>query len=220
MKLSKAPSPEATLTPHGRRVVSLDEAQRAALKRRVCRGAPFSDRLSTILAFKLAFLEPYRSESCQILDEVLYLEGMAKPTLTKDATTFKRPPLAGFWHKHYFSARHMPTNMLVRWGMEQTKQSEAIGNKDLDRLMQDFLDRYEGQLGEVWLGEFAEKVSVGAYQERAQARRLTGDWIVFKFYEGQRYYLDVVPHSASQDSEGLFNSLKQNTGIEFPFLFP
>ncbi|MFL9810005.1 hypothetical protein EQ845_31360 [Pseudomonas putida] len=218
------PSPKAQAPEEFRKraTISLDENQRDALKRKVCLNAPFADRLSTILAAKLAFLEPYCSESFHILDELLYMEGLARPTQTKDATPFKRPPLVGFWHKHYFSARHMPTNMMVRWGMEQRREQRenGLGNKDLDRLMQDYLDRYEGQLGEVWLGEFIQQICVGAFEERAQSRRLTGDWIVFAMHEGQRYYLDVVPHSASQDSEGLFQHLKQNTGIEFPFLFP
>jgi hypothetical protein len=57
--------------------------------------------------------------------EIDYLEGIKPKSRTKKEAQFRKPPLQGFWHKHFFSAKHLIKNVLIRWNMDRD------GNKDL-----------------------------------------------------------------------------------------
>jgi hypothetical protein len=43
---------------------------------------------------------------------------------TKEAKPFRRPPLIGLWHKHFFQASFMPENLLLEFSKgENSKQA-------------------------------------------------------------------------------------------------
>ncbi|MDH8442288.1 hypothetical protein QIG66_28130, partial [Klebsiella pneumoniae] len=68
-------------------------------------------RYSTILLQELAeMFERRYGNVFAILDEIAVLERApgTRPSLTKPAAMFVRPPLNGLWHKHYHQASFLP----------------------------------------------------------------------------------------------------------------
>lgn len=54
----------------------------------------------------------FKIEPSDILDAVHNLEAGEPHNGVKPATEFKHKPLKGLWHKHYFTARFLPANIL------------------------------------------------------------------------------------------------------------
>jgi hypothetical protein len=70
-----------------------------------------------------------------------------------------------------------------------------------------------------WIGELVHRFTIGGISERADAGRLTGDWIIFGKRDGQNYYLDLATHEEGDDPEQLLQKLRVSGQIDFPFLF-
>lgn len=191
--------------------VSFDKAELSAFKRGVLREKPYHDRVSIALAIRLANAASERIDVFAVLDELDYLEGIKKSSQTKDATQFRKPPLQRFWHKHFFSARHLIKNVGLRWNLGEG------GNKDLSAMIAS-VAREHGDNPDLWPNVLTHRLVVEGFEERA-GRGLTGDWIVYGTHEGQNFYLDLATHEEGRQPERLLKKLRSGCYAEFPFIF-
>lgn len=190
---------------------SIDISEILEFKKYITNGQPYYERISFSLAHRLSVFKEKSLGIFEILDEINYLEGIKSHSRKKEATQFKRPPLDIFWHKHFFSPRHIIKNIAVRWGLD------ANGNRDLTTLINRVLQE-NGDNSEGWINELTDAMVLGGMQERAQ-RGFTGDWIIYAKYENKNYYLDLSVHQEAHEPEALFDKLRSGCYAEFPFLF-
>lgn len=169
-------------------------------------------RYSTLFVFKMfLYTELEGVESHYILEELKALEGQANaaPT-TKPATQFTQEPLKGMWHQHFFSARFVPQNIAAH--MNKKKISETV-NRIMDPARSPVvtLDM---------VNELAKAFSSGAFEERENQGKLTGEWIVFAKHNGGNYYLTLTTHPADRSTgdQRIFDEIKTMTYAQFPFL--
>lgn len=154
-----------------------------------------------------------RSPACYVMDEVKNLEGKGKKTATKPATRFTKPPLQGLWHKHFFLSYFLVRNLCNYLGVEQEHQ------KNLKRIIDEVFKGSESEyFTEEMSAQIAHRVSVEAFQERASADRLTGEWIIFGKHSGKNYYLSVASHT--EGDEVIFNRIQTYCTPELSRLLP
>lgn len=131
-----------------------------------------------------------------VFDQIGAVEGapLCRPHPTKPATEFKRAPLKGLWHQHWFQASFMPTNLLI-------ENSRSGVELMLRRLRQHYG-------GEEFMGKLIDETDVklmahasvnDAFEQRAQRSSdgsggLTGEWIVFAKSNGRNIYLTLAGH--------------------------
>lgn len=196
-------------------IVSMTFEEIATFKRGVTGEAEYTNRISLGFALRLMLQRKKVGDRHDILFEIQHLEqGIA--TSTKPATQFKYPPLKPFWHKHFFSPKHLLRNVGERWNV-----SRGSGNRDLDAMINRVAEE-PGHDPDLWPKLLAHQFMMGALEERSAAQRMTGDWIVFAKHEGQNYYLDLATHEEGEPGDcanRLFEKLKQGSSVEFPFLF-
>lgn len=158
--------------------------------------------------------DPYFDPSAVLL-ELDRLEGHSRGISTKNEAPFrKNGPLARVWHKHFFSARHLLKNLNIRWN------ASGGGNGALDQIINEVASEH-GEDPERWQARLAHRLVVEAFEDRAGAQRLTGDWIIYGKHEGSNYYLDLATHEEAQayGDEKLLDKLRAGSAAEFPFLF-
>ncbi len=191
--------------------LSLDEVR--AIKKCATGDAGYADRVSLGFAFALARLGEVLGEDHDVLHEMDVLEGLASNSSTKESTQFKYPPLHPFWHKHFSTARHLMRNMGDRWGLGKS------GNRELSAM----IERVAVECGDhpdLWPKRLVHQLVLGGLDDRAAARRMTGDWIIFAKHEGRNFYLSLGTHDeATRDPNALYQRLRQGSEWEFPFLF-
>lgn len=188
----------------------------AGLKQDSCQERPYWPRVSLCMAVQLYGRHYGRDDYYPILDELDALEGRWRRRSTKEEAQFKCAPLAPFYHKHYFSAKHMVTNLGVRWGVHEGRQ----GNRDLLSMIECVAIDC-GETPAEWQSKLSYEFVMAAYVERAQQRRLTGDWIIFHKHNGENYYLAVVDHCVRgrENDQSLYDWLHMSCAWEYPFLF-
>jgi hypothetical protein len=98
--------------------VSFDRHQTQQLKFCAVRGRPYSERISIALALQLIDNSDPYFDCFSVLDELDYLEGVRPVSRTKREEQFTKSPLQPFWHKHFFSARHLVKNLGIRWNLD------------------------------------------------------------------------------------------------------
>lgn len=174
--------------------ISLDKMQQSFLKNEAVRYKPYAERISIALAFKLLSPSNPRFNPFSVIDEMDYLEGLHIATKTKPESQFRKKPLYPFWHKHYFSAQHLITNINVRWNINNG------GNKDLDNLIFDVAQQY-GDDENSWPDQLVHRLIMGGFEERAE-RGLTGDWLIYSKYNNENYYLDLATHEEGLVDQG------------------
>ena len=141
-----------------------------------------------------------------VIEELKDMEAGRSTTGTKPASEFTRPPLKGLWHKHYFSAHFVPTNIL----------NHLSGDKMM-KLAEHVFDRTVSPVcTEEMLRQFAHEISHGSLEQRTSANKLTGEWIVFAKHVGQNYYLRTTTHN--HGDQALYDSIRSTSLREFPFL--
>lgn len=191
--------------------VSLTWDEVKKMKRAICDGRPYTDRMSFALACRLMDLKNTSRENENVLREIGFLEGLAPSSATKAASQFKRPPLHPFWHKHFYAPRHFFANLGARWGVRRG------GNKDLMKLIEDVL-AHHGHDPDLRAGVLAHHFVFKGWQVRASFG-LTGDWIIFAKDAGMNYYLDLASHKEGDQPDALMEKLRSGCAAEFPFLF-
>lgn len=194
-------------------LLSLDREQVRVIKSHAVRERPYFERISLSLAFRLLDSSDPYFDAFSVLDELDFLEGLRPCSRTKPEQQFDHQPLFPFWHKHFFSARHLIKNIAVRWNLDRG------GNKDLTVMLNEVAAEH-GKDPDLWPGYLAHKLVVEGTEARVQ-RGLTGDWIIFAKHCGQNFYLDLATHSEglSENAQRLLERLRNGSRAEFPFLF-
>ncbi|QDU68193.1 hypothetical protein [Engelhardtia mirabilis] len=192
--------------------ISLGPDERRSLKVEAVGGRVYADRVSTSLAILLVALREGRGDYFPVLDEMDFLEGIGKSSMTKEPKPFRHPLLQRFWHKHYSSARHIPRNICLRWGLNRG------GNQALDQALA-AIAKEHGEDPVMWTRVLAHRLTVGGYEDRAWRRRLTGEWILYAVHKERNHYLTLGTHEEGRDPEALLARLRQQCAAEWPFLF-
>ncbi|WP_342714091.1 hypothetical protein [Bradyrhizobium sp. B039] len=193
--------------------MSFTHEQLIQLKSEVLLDAPYASRVSFGLFLRLVMT----GDTIPVLRQIDALEGRKPRSTVKEPSPFKHPPLAPFWHAHYFTSRHTLRNIGERWNI-----ARGPGNDDLGAALNAVAEQH-GHDPDVWPGALAHRVFIEGMNERTNANRLTGDWIIFAKHDGQNYYLDLARHEEAQGpirSAALMQKLRASSAAEFPFLFP
>jgi hypothetical protein len=117
---------------------------------------------------------------------------------TKPAAPFKREPLAGLWHKHYFTPANLPGNLKRK--------------------------KPRDELARAMFGTDGVAPTVATYaaiinrhaMEMAANEELTGEWIVFLRRAATNYYLCCGKHT--DDQQGLLDRVINECTHDFPSL--
>ena len=192
--------------------VSLSRDQVRAIKETVTHGASYAERISLGFALAVFQLGQEFAEDHHILHEVDVLEGVALHSVTKEATQF-RPPLHPLWHKHFSTPRHLMRNIGERWGLMRS------GNRDLTAMIEKVASEH-GSQPDLWPMRLVHQLVPGGLDQRVEAQRMTGDWIIFAKHDEQNFYVGLATHEeATRDPHRLLERLRQSNAREFPFLF-
>ena len=118
--------------------------------------------------------------------EAIKEEETGKKTLgIKQSTPFRKLPLKGLWHKHYYSPRFIGHNL-----------ANELANGKVKDIVHGF---FEPHLGKPAKKEMFEKLSQrivkGSLDERKAKSKMTGEWIVFAKHQNQNYYLCMATHN-------------------------
>jgi hypothetical protein len=166
-----------------------------------------ASRMSEMMWFDiLVHDEVFGIDPIEVLEAVKEVEAGEITLHTKRATQFTREPLKGLWHKHYFSARFLPHNILL-----------GLGNNGLRKIVTEELDATKSPVvTEEMLRAVAERVTREPLDARHEAGKITGEWIVFARHEGRNYYLCLATHSTGDDV--VFDNIQKGCAREFPDL--
>lgn len=146
-----------------------------------------------------------------IADEIRFLEGVDRSTITKPASQFTREPLRGLWHKHFMDARFMVKNIGNHWRIGQ-------GSGPLEKMLEEeFAAEESGYFNDELAARISHRLVIGGYTDRARKGELTGEWIVFKIHNGKRFYLTLASHAEGDDA--IYKRILEWCRPEFPFLF-
>lgn len=122
----------------------------------------------------------------------------ATPSGTKTAARFKYEPLIGLWHKHYFTASHLPKNLMKK------------------RPLDDLVGAVTGVGGVTpTIATIAATIHRNVI-EMARNEKLTGEWIVFLPRAGTNYYLCCGRHT--DDEQALLDRIINECTRDFPSL--
>ncbi|QBG37532.1 hypothetical protein [Litorilituus sediminis] len=142
----------------------------------------------------------------EVLEAIKEEENNSKIVGIKAATEFKRFPLKGLWHKHYYSARFIAQNIknqLARGGLEKIVK-----------------EVFDPKISPVATKEMIEELSYRVVHEtldkRKNIQKMTGEWIIFAKHKGENYYLCMGTHH-NEDQE-IRKKIELLCSREFPFL--
>ena len=144
------------------------------------------------------------------LEGNLHAPGVLHNWGTKPAEEFDRPPLRGFWRKHY-----------VLGGLSSFAVNVKLAMGKKNRRLREVIHEYynpDTPLTVEAVPQLAGAIA-GLYQERAMMGELTGEWIIFARHEEQNYYLSLATHVELKADGGaaLVERIKGCIS-EFPFL--
>jgi hypothetical protein len=141
-----------------------------------------------------------------ILDAVRELEDGKQRIATKPATPFKNMPLRGLWHKHYFCAHFLATNI-----------SLGLGKNGMMRIIKEVMDpRNSPVITEEMEWELLRRVTDEPFEQRSANKQLTGEWIIYLPHNGKNYYLCCGTHD--DGDQAIYESIMQLCVIDFPDL--
>lgn len=131
-----------------------------------------------------------------VCDQIERLEGKSPyiSSGTKPQKAFKRSPLKGLWHSHWFQAGFMMRNIALELEFDQGLAAfeQAIG----------FLEKVEASSvsDDLLSKALSYALVVGGYERRARRGKgthkgsLTGEWIVFAKSNERNIYLTLASH--------------------------
>ncbi|MCK0769983.1 hypothetical protein [Chromohalobacter canadensis] len=147
----------------------------------------------------------------QILDEVKFLEGLKEVSSTQTASAFNREPLKGLMKKHFTDARFIMKNLGAHFGYE------FGGNENLKEVINKaFANNKSGYIDDEFIKFMAHESTVGAFQKRVEKKKVSGEWIVFKKYNGENYYLTLAAHD--EGDENIYSRACDAYDLDFEFL--
>lgn len=169
-------------------------------------------RISTILIAQVLQMHANRTvNTYNILDEIKFLEGLNIYTATEPESEFRHHPLKGLMKKHFTDASFIVKNIGAHLGMDYG------GNSRLTNLIQEAFNKNEsGYADDEFFLRIAHGMTCGALEERAKNNRTTGEWIVFKKYDGKNYYLTLAAHKEGDDN--IYKKVCDSYDIDFSFL--
>ncbi|MAR01750.1 MAG: hypothetical protein CMI00_14580 [Oceanospirillaceae bacterium] len=141
-----------------------------------------------------------------ITEEIINLENGDGQTNTKLATEFRKMPLKGLWHKHFFCQNFLAQNIQI-----------ALGKDGIEKIIREVLEesgKSHIELSET--SEIARRVINNPLNKRTQNNSLTGEWIIFSKHEGKNYYLCLNTHNSGD--ENIASRIKNHCISQFPFL--
>jgi hypothetical protein len=150
-------------------------------------------------------------DPAKIVAEVRGLEGLGSSG-TRAAEEFDRPPLRGFWKKHYLvgGMGSLAKNIMLGLGKKR---------RELRRIIQEHWNPATAHLPPEAISRNIANAITNLYADRSLAQELTGEWIVFARHEGQNYYLCLAMHEEVRaDPNVLVERIKNGCVPEFPFL--
>lgn len=146
-----------------------------------------------------------------VMYEIRFLEGLEETSRTKDSSQFRRPPLKGLWHKHYFDGSisalaQNVKNALDNYGMpyfesmvDEAKTSgeeRFITPEDIPHIVND--------------------VVTSNFQRRQADQKTTGEWLIYAIHENVNYFLCLAKHG--EGDEQIRTRIDSTCVHEFPFL--
>ncbi len=167
----------------------------------------YRDRISELFLLDLfVYVTEMDVSPHDVIEELENLENGDGNTETKPATEFRRPPLAGLWHKHFFTHHFLIPNI----------QNALKGGK-LNDLVNEVMDPSKSPIiTREMTSELAHRVTHEPVEERATNQKLTGEWIIFAKDSGKNYYLCLNTHNAGDQQ--IVDRIRDNCIREYQFL--
>ncbi len=147
----------------------------------------------------------------EVTREIHSLDRVDGLSRTKKEAVFSSGKLKGFFHKHYFTARHIPLNMYQHNIDGKSEELSKGAGRVISRTLESEVSDDEKAM------ILADFLTMDAYKQRSRSRNLTGDWIIFKKYQGKNYYLCLASHEV--DTDDLYEMIKRWYVPLWPFLF-
>ncbi|WP_313171825.1 hypothetical protein [Massilia oculi] len=164
-------------------------------------------RYSSLFVFNLMSLERVSHiDVTPVIKEIQQLEGRGAGLQMKPATEFTGDRLKGLWHQHFFVTH--PS------ALAQNILNQLRGGR-LEALAKQHLSA-EGPLSTSAIRDFTDALVTGSLEERAEAGRLTGEWIIFANEDKGKFYLSIETHN--QDDNVIAQNLRTACLPQFPFL--
>lgn len=111
---------------------------------------------------------------------------------TKSPTYFKRKPLKGLLHKHYFQAAFMKKNIY----------NELKKPRNLEKIFQNAITTSGLNFGDIispsFINALVNGVILDMYEQRSHANKLTGEWVVYTTFNDVNYFLTLGQHGLEQ----------------------
>jgi hypothetical protein len=186
--------------------VSATTEQLASFKAAYVGDSDLASRMSQLLMFDMYVLDrEFGVSPHAILDAIKNVEQGEPHNGVKPATMFRNPPLNGLWHKHYFSAEFLLQNIAL-----------SLGKNGLEKLISDVFVASKPTVTKEMIEELAHRFATEPAEQREQAGKLTGEWVIFAKHEGKKYYLAVNTHGAGD--QFIFDRIMEHCVKEFPDL--
>ncbi|MBV8277088.1 MAG: hypothetical protein JO170_17775 [Verrucomicrobia bacterium] len=161
---------------------TVSQQQLAEFSKRFPETTAFRNRIGEFFWFNLHALEKDQGvDPTDVLREVIALE-QGKPTF-RTPTPFRRKPLKGLMHMHWFSARFMPHNIV-----------SELGPDGVMNAAQAFFPN--GIVEADAIRGFADAITYAPFEQREARGGLTGEWIIYAA-EDQNYYLCCCGHKSA-----------------------
>ncbi|WAH60387.1 hypothetical protein LZ023_13020 [Pseudomonas silvicola] len=192
-----------------------DESYLIPVKAELLNQKPYVARISRYLFDMLTHSDAGTFRSVlEALDQMEQIP-FSRPARTKPASQFRGPILGKLYKFHYTTTGFMRENILLHWNSKDNRREK-------DKLTEQFNNtaRSYKSLEEAWkvAGKIARQV-VDGYVTRGDSQKLTGEWIIYQEWNGQKYYLSLGNHSELKDEQALYDRVKAGCA-EFPFCFP
>lgn len=139
-------------------------------------------RLSRLLVDQLVFAIRTRTLDFHAVFDVLQALEIPSRGLRVQEKPFRRPPLQGLWHAHFFQAGFISKNL-----SNEIQRREETGI--INAILED-----GAELDEMTTRRVTHEMTIGAFARRAARDALTGEWIVYAKDEDARLYLSLARH--------------------------
>lgn len=139
-------------------------------------------RLSGLLVDQLVYAIRTRSLYSFAVTDVLQALEIPSRGRRVEERPFRRSPLRGLWHAHFFQAAFVPKNLSNEF---QRREEPGI----IDAVLENATE-----LDEMTVKRLAHETTVGAFERRAARNALTGEWIVYAQDGDDRLYLSLARH--------------------------
>lgn len=169
-------------------------------------------RISTVF-----LMQAYASEAegifstFDLTQPIKVLEGISAADDTCPADSFKDPILFGLSKKHFTSARFIFRNL-----------SDFIRSKFGNEYFQKVFDEAlavsgSGHVDHIFIKYLAHQMTFPPLAMRSQARKFTGEWLVFYPHEEVRYYLCLGFHSQGMHNQDANRTIRTMVDLACEF---